>query len=159
MKAQRARQKIDYDLDDNVPAYKYIGRHGFWAPWEELIQFGEVIQLDEAIEPCEDFEPLNEKARAAMNKFFDKLDAAAEAKAQKDGKSFAKRPRNFNDEYEMPTEINRKIQVTRDGPGIPLMGAKKRGRPPGRKVTRDSDIEIPQTTREEFGNQGSQIPS
>lgn len=156
MRGQKAKAKVDYDLDDNVPAYKYIGKHGFWAPWEELIQFGEVVQLDETIEPNDDFEPLNDKARDMMNKFFDKLDACAELKAQKDGKSFAKRPRRFNDEYEMPSEVNRKIQLTRDGPGIPLMGAKKRGRPPGRKVTVGQ--EIPQTTREEFGNPGSQIP-
>lgn len=154
----KAKRKVEYDLDDSIPAYKYIGKKGFFAPWEELIQFGEVIQLDESIEPNEDFEPLNDKALAMMNKFFDKLDACSEAKAKADGKSFAKRARSFNGDYEMPTEINRKVQLTRDGAGVPLMGAKKRGRPLGKKIGGGSE-EIPQTTREAFGNPGSQIPS
>jgi hypothetical protein len=70
----KAKRRQEYDLDDEIPAYKYVGSKGFWAPWEELIVSGEVIQLDENIEPCEDFEPLNDKARMMMNKFFDKLD-------------------------------------------------------------------------------------
>lgn len=159
MRVARPKQKPEFDIDPTVPCYKYIGTKGFLSPEDELIMAGTpqaVFYLDESIEPNEDFEPMNEKAREMMNKFFDKLDKFAAEKAAKDGKSFAKRPRRFNDEYEMPTEEGRKIQVVKDGPGVPLMGAKKRGRPKLTKVVADA---VPETSREGFGNPGSQIPS
>ena len=114
-----------------------------------------VFYLDESIEPNEDFEPMNELARNKMNELFDKIDRCSAEKAAKDGKAFAKRPRNFNGGYDMPTEDGRKIQVVRDGPGIPLMGARKRGPSKIRKVREEG---VPETTREGFGNPASVIP-
>jgi hypothetical protein len=159
MKVARPKQKPEYDIDPSVPCYKYIGSKGFLSPEDELIMANtpqSVFYLDESIEPNEDFEPMNELARKKMNEFFDKLDRHAELNAKATGKSFAKRSRNFNGDYDMPSEDGRKIQMVRDGAGVPLMGAKKRGRPKLNKVVQE---EVPQTTREEFGNQAGQIPS
>lgn len=159
MRIARPKQKPEFDIDQTVPCYKYIGSKGFLSPEDELIMANTpqaVFYLDESIEPNEDFEPMNDLARKMMNKFFDKLDQCAEDRAKKDGKSFAKRARNFNGDYEMPSEDGRKIQVIKDGAGVPLMGAKKRGRPKLTKVNADA---VPETGREAFGNQAGQIPS
>lgn len=159
MKVVKAKKRAEFDIDPDVPCYKYIGTKGFFSPDDELIMANTpqaVFYLDESVEPNEDFEPMNEKACALMNKFFDKLDKSAADKAAKDGKSFATRPRNFNGEFQMPTEDGRKIQVLKDGPGVPLMGAKKRGRPKLVKVNADP---VPETSREGFGNPGGQIPT
>lgn len=128
MLAPRPKQRVEYDIDPTVPCYKYVGKKGFWTPEDELLGFGELFYMEG--EPNTDLEPMNELARKNLNDFYDKLERFSAAKAKKDGKSFAPLPRNFNKEFELPSEDSRKVQLVKDGPGVPLLGAKRRGRPP-----------------------------
>lgn len=144
MLAPRPKQKIDYDIDPNTPCYKYVGKKGFWTSEDELLEFGTVFYLDG--EPTTDFEPLNDLARKNMNEFFDKLERHSSLKAAKDGKSFAPLPRNFNKEFELPSENTRTVQLVKDGPGVPLLGTKHKGRKP--KVRKVQEESVP-----DFGSQ------
>jgi hypothetical protein len=107
------------------PLYKYVGKKGFFAPNDELISFGTQFYLDESVEPNEDFEPLNKTAREAMIRFYDKLDAGAREKAARDGKHFAPMPRKLGNEYVMPKESDRKVQIVRGGEGVSVLGVSK----------------------------------
>ena len=115
-------------IPSDRPAYRILT--AFWGPDDHLYQEGDCIFFDG--EPNEDMEPLNELARDRLNAFFDKLDNHARKLAEKAGKEYTGRPRleaALATARELANAEARQVQLVKDGPGVPLMGAKNKDVP------------------------------
>lgn len=128
-------------ITNEKPAYRVLDERGLFAD-DQLWLAGSVIYYED--EPNEDMEPLNEKAREAMKIYIEKLDACAEEVAKKTGKRFVARSRNLEDAMNDIREDTRRVSLVQDGKdgGVPIMGAKRRGRP---KITKVGAAETPET--------------
>jgi hypothetical protein len=129
-------------IPSDRPAYRILSEAGFFGPDDHLYRAGDCIVFDD--EPNEDMEPLNEPARTALEKFFDKLDAAARRKAEKAGLEYAGRPKSLDEKITLATADARRVQLINGDGGVPLMGGKKRGRP---RIERMEPDPTPETGR------------
>lgn len=106
-----------------MPTYRILSVTGFFGPDSHLYREGEEIYY--ADEPNEDMEPLNEPARQAMEKFFDKLEDAAKKIAAKAGVEYTGRPRTLEAAVELSTLAARRASTVNGDGGISLMGDKQ----------------------------------
>lgn len=104
------------------PEYRILAVNGFFGPDSHLYREGEEIYFEG--EPNEDMEPLNEPARAAMEKFFNKLEQAAKELAKKAGVPYTGRPRTLEAAVELSTLAARRTSTVNGDGGISLMGDK-----------------------------------
>lgn len=128
-------------VTNDRPAYRVLDERGLFAD-DTLWPAGSVIYFDD--EPNEELEPLNEKARDVMRAYIQKLDAYAEDVAKKTGKRFIGRSRNLEDAMNDLREDSRRVSLVQDGKdgGVPIMGAKRRGKP---KISKVGAPEVPET--------------
>lgn len=108
--------------EQEKPHYRILSVHGFFGPDSHLYKEGQDIYFDG--EPNEDMEPLNEPARRAMEKFFDKLEEAAKMLAKKAGVPYTGRPRTLEDAVQLSTLASRRASTVNGDGGISLMGDK-----------------------------------
>lgn len=129
-------------IPDDRPAYRILDPNGFFGPNDHLYSEGDCIIFDD--EPNENFEPLNALARERMSAYFDKLDELARKAAEKHGREYAGRARTLEDAVAIASQDARRVQLIDGDGGVPLMGAKKRGRP---RIEHIEQAEVPQDGR------------
>lgn len=118
-------------IPQDRPVYR-IGSGQFFGPDDCLYPEGSVIAWDEI--PNQEMEPLNALAQEKMRAYLAHLDAEGRKVAEKMGKSYT----NLGDAYEnsisLAKEEGKKVQLIGGKEQVPLMGAKKRGRPSVQKI-------------------------
>lgn len=103
------------------PAYRLL--EPFFGPNDHKYEEGDCITFTGT--PNEHMEPLNEPARKALRAYVEMLDERAREYAEKNGRSFVRRARSIDDALADITADARRIALTKDGPGVPLQGARK----------------------------------
>ena len=103
--------------------YRILAERGFFGPDDHLYAEGSEIYFEG--EPNEDMEPLNEPARKALSKYFDKLEASARKIAERAGIEYAGRPKSLEDKIALASAESRQVQTVKGGEGVPLMGGTK----------------------------------
>ncbi len=88
---------------------------------------GELVYWDE--EPNKEMEPLNELARTAMNAFFDNREELARAASAAKGVKYIPLRRPIEEERALNSADARRVEIIKGDGGVPVMGARKRGRP------------------------------
>lgn len=126
-------------ISNDRPAYRVLAERGFFAD-DILWTTGKVIYFDD--EPNEELEPLNDKARDAIMAHLTKLDEYAAEMAARNGKKFVSRIKNMEEAMNLLREDTRRVSLVQGDGGVPLMGAKKRGRPRSSEVGK---VEAPET--------------
>lgn len=124
-------------IPQDRPVYR-IGMGKFFGPDDTLYLEGSVIAFDD--EPNTEMTPLNALAEAKYAAYLKKLDDLAKAAAEKAGKAFTSQFDAWENARKIMTDESKKVQVIGAPEQVPLMGAKKRGRPPIERV------ELPQPT-------------
>lgn len=125
-------------IPSDKPAYRILAVEGFFGPDDHLYREGDCIVFDGI--PNEDMEPLNEPAKEKLRAYSDMLDEEGRKVAEKNGRKFAARTRNLDGLVATATADARAVQLIKDGPGVPLMGAKKSS-----SVRKLQDEETPET--------------
>ncbi len=93
---------------------------------------GQLVYWDE--EPNKEMEPLNELAKDAMNAFFDDREALAKAASLAKGMKYIALRRPIEEERELNNADARRVELIKGDGGIPVMGARKRGRPKAQAI-------------------------
>lgn len=130
-------------IREDRAAYRVLAVSGFYGPDDHLYAEGSVIYYDD--EPNLEFEPMNSRAREHMDIYINKLDNAGRAAAEKAGRPYLGLPKSLDDAIQNATADARRVEVVKDDGGIPLMGAKKRGRPAIERI--EEFAETPQDGR------------
>lgn len=112
-------------INNERPAYRVLAERGFFAD-DVLWTAGKIIYFDD--EPNEELEPLNEKARDAMMALLTKLDEYAAEVAARNGKKFVSRIKSMEEAMNQLREDSRRVSLVAGDGGVPLMGAKRKGR-------------------------------
>lgn len=127
----------DIIIPSDRPAYRVLSEKGFFGPDCHLYEEGDCLVLDG--EPNEEMEPLNELARAEMQKLFNKLDNLAREVAAKNGRAFTERPRDLEGAVAIATMDAKRVQLREGDGGVPLMGSKV-GRDKAYKLGGPNDV-------------------
>lgn len=93
---------------------------------------GDIVSWDR--EPNKEMEPLNDMAKVMTSEFFDKLDALGTAASAKNGMKYVPMRRPVEEDIAMNTAASRRVEIIKGDGGVPIMGAKKRGRPAVQKL-------------------------
>lgn len=93
---------------------------------------GDIVSWPE--EPNKEMEPLNDLAKEATNLFFDSREELARMASQKKGVKYIPLRRPIEEERELNTAEARRVELIKGDGGIPVMGARKRGRPKAERV-------------------------
>lgn len=88
---------------------------------------GEIVTWAET--PNKEMEPLNALAKKAINEFFDETDRLGQLASSEKGRKYVPMRRPIEEEKSLNTAEGRRVEVVKGDGGIPIMGAKKRGRP------------------------------
>lgn len=134
-------------ISEDRPAYRVLATAGFNGPDDHLYSEGAVIYYDD--EPNLEFEPMNGKARAAINAYIDKLDQAGRVAAEKAGRTYTGIPRTLDDAVRIASQDARRVQLVQGDGGVPLMGGRKNG--PSKVEAIIDDAETPQDGRKGRG--------
>ncbi len=102
---------------------------------------GDIVTWQE--EPNKEMEPLNQLAKDATNTFFDSREKLAIEAAAKKGMRYIPLRRPIEEERELNTSEARRVELIKGDGGIPVMGARKRGRPKAAKVEISATEERP----------------
>lgn len=132
------RPQAQLVISPDRPAYRVVGKRGFFGPDDVLYEQGSAIYLDS--EPTLDLEPLNDMALQAKREFLQKLDDEGKKVSALTGKSY----RSYSDAFEnaraLATKEAKQVEVVGYNEQVPLMGAKKRGRPKVEKVSTGAEL-------------------
>lgn len=93
---------------------------------------GDIVTWQE--EPNKEMEPLNDIAKAATKEFFDDREKLAKAASAVKGTRYIPLRRPVEEERELNTLESRRVELIKGDGGVPVMGARKRGRPKAVKV-------------------------
>lgn len=93
---------------------------------------GDIVTWDE--EPNKEMEPLNALAKEATKEFFDSREELAKAASAAKGTRYIPLRRPIEEERELNTADARRVELIKGDGGVPVMGARKRGRPKAQKV-------------------------
>lgn len=102
---------------------------------------GDIVTWQE--EPNKEMEPLNDLAKKATNAFFDDREALAKAASAAKGTKYIALRRPIEEERELNNSESRRVELIKGDGGIPVMGARKRGRPKAEKVQLSGSEEKP----------------
>ncbi len=94
---------------------------------------GDIVTWRE--EPNKEMEPLNDLAKEATNAFFDSREELAKIASAKKGTKYIPLRRPIEEERELNTAEARRVELIKGDGGVPVMGARKRGRPAAEKLT------------------------
>lgn len=98
----------------------------------------QLVYWDE--EPNQEMEPLNELARDAHNKFLDKIEEAGQRASAAKGMLYVALKRPEGEARAMSTSESRRVEIIKGDGGVPVMGARKRGRPKAQRIE-DTGVE------------------
>ena len=118
------------------PAYRILNPTGFFGPDDHLYSEGDCIVFEGI--PNEEMEPLNALARERLEAYSEALDDGARKVAEKNGREYTPRPRTMEGNIDLATADARRPQLIQGGPGVPIMGGKKRNAPYTQKLTDDA---------------------
>ena len=93
---------------------------------------GDIVSWDR--EPNKEMEPLNDMAKVMTSEFFDQLDALGTAASAKNGMKYVPLRRPVEEDKAMNSAASRRVEIIKGDGGVPIMGAKKRGRPAVQKL-------------------------
>lgn len=102
---------------------------------------GQMVYWDE--EPNKEMEPLNDLAKEAINAFFDNREELAKAASLAKGMKYIALRRPIEEERELNTADARRVEIIKGDGGIPVMGARKRGRPKAESIDLSGNEEKP----------------
>lgn len=85
-------------------------------------------------EPNKEMEPLNDLAKEATNAFFDNRQELSERASKAKGRKYAPLRRPIEEAKALNTLEARRVELIKGDGGIPVMGARKRGRPKAEKL-------------------------
>ena len=88
---------------------------------------GELVYWDE--EPNKEMEPLNDLAKKATNAFFDSREELAKAHSAAKGNKYIPLRRPIEEERDFNSAEARRVEIIKGDGGVPVMGARKKGRP------------------------------
>lgn len=114
-------------IANHRPAYRVLAPAGFFGPDDHLYAEGSIIYFDD--DPNEEMEPMNDLARERQAAYFAHLDELGRKAAEKMGRVYAGRPKTLDDAIAIASQDKRRVQLVDGDGGVPLMGAKRRGRP------------------------------
>jgi len=93
---------------------------------------GEEVYWDE--EPNKEMEPLNDLAKEATKAFFDNREELAREASLKKGVKYIPLRRPVEEERALNTSEARRVEIVKGDGGVPVMQARKRGRPKIEKI-------------------------
>lgn len=93
---------------------------------------GELVYWDE--EPNKEMEPLNELARQATRAFFDNREELGKQASLAKGMRYIPLRRPVEEDRELNSSEARRVEIIKGDGGVPVMGARKRGRSKVEKV-------------------------
>lgn len=118
-------------IPQDRPCYRILEGKGVFL--DDVMFFpGDIVTWTE--EPNKEMEPLNDLAKEATNKFFDDREELARAFSASKGNRYIPLRRPIEEEREMNTAEARRVELVKGDGGIPVMGARKRGRPKVEKL-------------------------
>lgn len=118
-------------IPQDRPVYRILAGKGVFL--DDIMFFeGDIVIWDE--EPNKEMEPLNDLAKAATNKFFDDREELARAHSLSKGTKYIPGRRPIEEERALITAESRRVELIKGDGGIPVMGARKRGRPRAEKL-------------------------
>jgi hypothetical protein len=106
-----------------LPKFRQTNPHGFY--YEDTL-WPEGTEFYFTDTPNEFMEPLNEPARIALNAYLDKLDEEARKLAEKMGRPFYGRPREFADQVDLIRQDAQQIRDEKDRAATSKMQPVKR---------------------------------
>ena len=134
------KQRIDPVIPQNKPVYRVLSEQGFFGPDHTLRKMGELIVLFD--EPNEDMEPMNDLARAALEKTIEKLVESERAVAHQNGRHFAGRARTKEEVISAATDDARRVQSLSNPTGKAIMGARQ---DTSKRIQNVGDADVPDT--------------
>ncbi len=102
---------------------------------------GQMVYWDE--EPNKEMEPLNDLAREAIAEFFDSRELLAKEASAAKGMRYIPLRRPVSEERELNTMESRRVELIKGDGGVPVMGARKRGRPKAERIDASGVEEAP----------------
>ncbi len=114
----------------------------------------ELVYWDE--EPNKEMEPLNDLAKAASKAFFDDREELAKIASMKKGVRYIPLRRPVEEERELNTAEARRVEIIKGDGGVPVMGARKRGRP---KIERIDTSGVEEKPIADFTKKGKKLDS
>lgn len=93
---------------------------------------GQMIYWDE--EPNKEMEPLNDLAQKEIDKFFDAREELAKQKSASNGMKYIPLRRPVQEDRERNNAESRRPEIVKGDGGVPVLGARKRGRPKAEKI-------------------------
>lgn len=101
----------------------------------------QLVYWDE--EPNKEMEPLNDLAKAATKKFFDDREELAKKASELKGTRYIPLRRPIEEERALNTSESRRVEIIKGDGGVPVMGARKRGRPKVERIDESGVEERP----------------
>jgi hypothetical protein len=101
----------------------------------------QLVYWDE--EPNKEMEPLNDLAKAATKAFFDSREELAKQASAVKGTRYIPLRRPVEEERELNTAESRRVEIIKGDGGVPVMGARKRGRPKVERIDNSGIEEKP----------------
>lgn len=112
-------------IPQNVPCYRILKP----CFLDDTMYFeGDIITWAE--EPNSEMEPLNGLADDAVNAFYDKCEKLGKEASEKRGTLYVALHRPSSEKRSNATSESRRVEVIKGDGGVPVMGSRKRGRPP-----------------------------
>jgi len=102
---------------------------------------GQMIYWDE--EPNKEMEPLNDLAQKAIDKFFDDREELAKQKSAANGMKYIPLRRPVSEDRERNTAEARRPEIIKGDGGVPVLGARKHGRPKAERIDNGGVEEAP----------------
>jgi len=94
---------------------------------------GQLVYWDE--EPNKEMQPMNGMAKKASNAFFDKCEREGQKKAAKNSMRYVPLRRPVEEDRALANADLRRVEIVKGDGGVPVMGARKRGRPKAEAIT------------------------
>lgn len=99
---------------------------------DELLPVGTIFAWDD--EPNQDMHPMNPLAADKLRAYLQKLDDLGRAAAEKAGRSYVSLADAHENSIALAKQDAKKVQILNGKETVPLLGSKKRGRPPIQRV-------------------------
>lgn len=117
----------------------------------------QLVYWDE--EPNKEMEPLNDLAKDAINAFFDDREKLAREASTKKGVRYIPMRRPIEEERALNTSESRRVEIIKGDGGVPVMGARRRGRPKVERIDNSGTEEKPIADMTKAGKRAAKLDS